>query len=272
MKLSDITSYNDYRIFLKDFYHTNKKGKKKYSYRQFATDLGFKPTNYIHLVLTGKRNLSLDAINKIKSKLPWTAQQKKFFNFLVLFNQSKTSEESRKYEIELERIVGKKRVVLNPDKYAYFGTWYIPVLKEIMTLKNFVSNLNWISKKLKPKISEEEVKKALGILERLGMVQRMRGKWVQADEHLTTPIEVTSEMVFNYHKEMLRLSLNALDQPADKRDISAMTMSLSKKQFQWLKQRVIDFRDEIQQELQGMKEDATLVGQLNMQLFQTTEE
>lgn len=270
--MASILDYDDYRMFLKDYYQEQKAKEKKYSYRKFSEDLGFSASNYLHLVITGKRNLSLDAINKIKNQFGWTAQQKKFFHNLVHYNQCKNQEEKEKYKIEMEKVLGKKRLILNPDQFAYFSTWYIPVLKEIVALKGFVSNLNWISKKLKPVVEEEYVKKGLAILERLKMIKRIKGKWLQTDEHISTEIEVTSTMVHNYHKQMLKLSFQALDMEAGDRDISAMTMSLSEEQMKWLKQRVIDFRDEIQQELQGMSSEDTMVAQLNMQLFPVTEE
>jgi uncharacterized protein (TIGR02147 family) len=269
---SEVTRYQDFRKFLHDLYDKRKSDLGRYSFRQFSEDLGFKPTNYVHLVVKGQRNFSLDAINKIKTNLKWTAQQKKYFHNLVLLNQATDEDEKAKYLNELAKVTGKKRAVINPDQYNYFSNWYIPVLREIVSLKGFVSNLNWMSKKLRPRVEEDLIKKALGILERLNMIKRIKNRWVQNEEHLTTEQEVTSEMVFNYHKSMLNLSLHAIDHASTQRDISAMTMSLSAKQFEWLKQRLIDFRDEIQQELQDMQDDPSIVGQLNIQLFQVTEE
>ena len=267
-----VTQYEDYRTFLKDCYDFRKSSMKKYSYRAFAEDLGFEASNFLHLIVTGKRNLSLDALQRIQKNFDWTAQQKKYFHNLVLFNQAESESEKNKLKNELEKICGRKRQLLTEDQYAYFTMWYLPVLKEVVSLKGFVSNLNWISKKLKPKVSEDALRKALAVLERLNMIKRIKNAWVQTSEHLTTPMEVTSDLIHNYHKQMLDLSLKALDLSGNERDISAMTMSVSKKQFDWLKQRVIDFRDEIQQELQGMTDEPTQVVQLNIQLFPTTEE
>lgn len=267
-----VSQYDDFRVFLKDVYDYRKTLHKKYSYRSLAQELGFEASNFLHLIITGKRNLSLDAIHKIKNHFNWTAQHKKYFHFLVLCNQSNEVTEKQKYKTELEKILGKNRQMLSEDQYAYFSMWYLPVLKELVALKGFVSNLNWISKKLKPRVPEDSLRKGLAILERLNMIRQIKNKWQQTSEHLTTPIEITSDLIHNYHKQMLELSHNALNLPAQVRDVSAMTMSLSKKQFEWLKQRVVDFRDEIQQELQGMKDDPTLVAQLNIQIFPVTEE
>lgn len=267
-----ILEYDDYRAFLKDLYSTRKTSRAGYSYRRFAEDLGFTPSNFIHLIVSGKRNLSQEAVDKIKSHIKWSAQHKKFFQNLVFFNQADTDAERHRHRAELDKILGKKRMLINPDQDAYFSNWYVPVIREILALKGFVSDLGWIAHKLKPRVERSKVQDALRVLARLKMIVKREGGWAQGEEHLTTPSEITSDLVHNYHAEMLKLSSQALDLPSEVRDVSAMTMSLSPAQFTWLKQRVVDFRDEIQQELQGMEGGHTLVAQLNIQLFPVTED
>ncbi|HLD44323.1 MAG TPA: TIGR02147 family protein [bacterium] len=270
MDVLQILDYSDYRVFLKELYERRKQISGKYSYRQYADDLGFSASNYLHLVVAGQRNLSPSAAAKIMVHFKWTAQQKKYFRALVLYNQSTKADEQEACFRALEKILGKKRVMIGPDQAAYFSRWYLPVLKEMVALKNFVPHLNWISKTLFPCVDEPLVKEGLAILERLKMIKRVKDRWVQEAEHLTTPLQINSSMVHGYHREMLKLSANALNMDSAHRDISTMTMSLSQRQFDWLKQRVIDFRDEVQQELQGMRDEQTLVAQLNIQLFPVT--
>jgi uncharacterized protein (TIGR02147 family) len=269
----DILTYNDYRRFLADLYAARKAVQKKYSYRRFSEDLGFQSSNYLHLIVTRKRNLSLEGISRIKQHLPdWQAREKNYFQTLVLFNQATSTTEGLRLRQELDKILRKKRVLLGSDQDAYFSTWYIPVIRELFSFKSFISNLNWISRKLRPHVPEDLVKEALLLLERLGMIVKSGGKWVQNHKHLTTAAEVTSDMIHGYHQEMLKLSQGALAHPAGERDISAMTMSLTLAQFAAIKQKVVDFRDDLQQELQEQGADnPTLVGQLNIQLFKVTE-
>jgi len=270
MREPQILDYNDYRIFLKDCYEQRKLTLGKYSYRQFSDEMGFAASNYLHLVVSGQRNLSQDAVAKIVSRFKWKAHQKKFFKNLVLYNQASSAEDKKSYRLILEKILGKKRVLIGSDQFAYFSKWYLPILREMVSLKNFIPHLNWISKKISPRVEEKLIKEGLATLERLKMINREKSKWKQSEEHLTTPIQINSSMAHNYHKEMLGLSVNALELKPETRDISAMTMSLSTAQFERLKQRVIDFRDEIQQELQGTQDEHTLVAQLNIQFFPVT--
>jgi len=218
-----ILNYQDYREFLREVYSEQKKRLPRYSYRKFSEDLGFKASNYLHLVLKGERNLSLDAVGRIKNSFHWSAQEKKYFHHLVLLNQASTPKEREKNQTQLDKLLTGKRKLLDADEHLYFSNWFIPVIREIISLKQFVKNLNWIAKKLQPKVTESQVKEAIQTLERLGMVEKDKGKWKQSTEHLTTEIELTSELVHNYHNEMLNLSQKALDHKAKDRDISAVT-------------------------------------------------
>lgn len=269
--IPSILDFDDYRAFLRDLYAARKRARAGYSYRKFASDLGFSPSNFLHLVVSGKRNLSRDAVETIKKNVKWTAQQRKYFQNLVLLDQEESDAARTGYRAELDKILGRSRKTLNPDHEAYFSKWYVPVIREIVALKDFVPDLGWIAHKLDGRIDRVLAREALQILVRLGMLVKRGKTWVQSDEHLATPSEITSDMIHDYHREMLKLSLSSLDLAPEKRDVSAMTMSLTPVQFEWLKQRVVDFRDELQQELQGMDSgDHTLVAQLNIQLFPVT--
>lgn len=79
MRQIQILDYSNYRVFLKDCYEKKKQQLGKYSYRQFSDDMGFAASNYLHLVVSGQRNLSEDAVNKILTRFKWQANEKKFF-------------------------------------------------------------------------------------------------------------------------------------------------------------------------------------------------
>lgn len=271
MGLTTILNYLDYRLFLKDWYSFNKTNYRKYSYRQFALDLGFQPSNFLHLVVSGKRNCSPETVRKIQLFLSGTAQEKKYFSFLVQYNQAATDTQKKEFAKKLESIRGKKRRVIDSDEAHFFMNWYMPVLREIICLKNFVPNLNWISRKLWPSVSEDKVLEGLKILERLGYIKKEGSRYVQIESHLTTLPEVKSDWITRYQDEMIQLSLAALKMPAKVRDISSMTMGVSKEQFDRLKQKIVAFRDEIQHELED--ESSPLldsVVQLNIQFFPLT--
>ena len=264
--------YSDYRQFLKNLYQTRKATLAAYSYRQFSQDLGFQFSNYIHLVIQKKRNLSEESIRKIKLALPWSAHEKKYFHEMVLLNQCEDPKKKQELALKIQKTLEKNRTLIGQDQYAYFSHWYLPVIREIISLKRFVTHLSWIAKTLRIQIGEDKIAQALKVLERLKMIVSVPGGWKQSREHLSTEPEVASEMILGYHRQMIELSRLAIDFPASVRDFSAMTMSLSEEQWTWVKKRVVEFRDELQQELQASSANASpsLVAQINLQLFRLT--
>lgn len=156
-----IITHTNYRDYLRELYAMKKTARAGYSWRRFAEDLGLNPSNFLHLVATGKRNLSQEALETIKAHLELSAQQKKFFHYLVLWNQETVADLADKWRGELDKILGKKRKLIPPDQFAYFSTWYIPVIREILVLKDFASSLGWIARKLKPAISPIAVREAI---------------------------------------------------------------------------------------------------------------
>jgi len=266
--LPSIVTYLNYRTFLKDFYEAKKAFPAGYSYRRFSKDLGFESSNFIHLVLQGKRQLSKKTIQTIQNCFYWNALEKKYFECLVLENQSISKKEKEKYKKEIDKLKTKKRTEIPPSYYdAYFSNWFVPPLREILNLKGFQKNISWISKKFLFKLQDTQIQEALEILKKLNMIRKNNEKWEITDEHLTTPLEVTSDMLFKYHKEMIKLSNLSLALPAEQRNISALTMGISKKQLETIKQKVDRFRDEIQQEIQESTEPIEVVAQLNIQYF-----
>lgn len=266
----NIFEYRDFRRYLKDYYKQKKERISGYSYRRMAKEFGFGASNFLHLVIQGKRNLALDVIDRLSKVFKWCVEDKSYFKILVQFNQEINPQKKQEFKKKLAQLKTQKNIQLSPQEDAYFSRWYIPVIREIIALKSYVNNLNWISRKIRPGIGEEEVKTALEILKNLGLIKKDKGKWVQAEEHLTTGNDVPSKALHELHKKFLDLAMKALDYPLQEREITAMTMSLSKEHFERLKKKLIEFRDEIQHDIKEMKDDPEIVSQLNIQFFRLT--
>jgi uncharacterized protein (TIGR02147 family) len=265
-----ILEYQDYRDYLKDLYEYRKNEYPRYSYRKLASDFGFKPTNFFYLIIQRKRNLSFEALHRILAFSKFNAKDKRYFKALVNYNQADDPSEKESFLKELHKIKVKKSNIISESQFSYFKNWYTPVIRELISLKGFVPNLSWISKKIVPKLTESNIKDTLTVLEKLNMIKRVGRKWVQLERHLATSIEVTSEILGRYHEQLLGLSMASLEYDPNDRDIGSMTMSLSRDQFDWMVRRVREFREEVQEELRKQDESPSMVYQLNMQLFPVT--
>ncbi|MFZ5562596.1 MAG: DUF4423 domain-containing protein, partial [Thermodesulfobacteriota bacterium] len=110
--------------------------------------------------------------------------------------------------------------------------------------------------------------RAVNLLERLNLIRRDKnGKWVQSDRIITPGPDIQALTLVNLHKELLRISMEALDRfPADQREFNAMILSTRKENIPVIKEKMKKFCDEI---LELISEDAPSdrIVQLNLQLF-----
>ncbi|OVE82759.1 hypothetical protein BVY03_00110 [bacterium K02(2017)] len=264
-----IFDYTLYRKFLKDLYLFKKETTPYFSYRYFSKIAGFTSPNYFKLIMDGKRNLSSDGINKFSKALKLNAKEKHFFRLLVLMNQAKTAEEKDFFTRQLLKSkVYKTLKPLTQAQYNYYSHWYHIPLRELVGRSDFINDPKWIARQFTPKLTESQVKEALKRLEKLDLIKKTKDlSYVQTDFAISTGESVASQGVINYHRQMIQMGSEALDRfDQDERDISSLTMGVSKDTIKKLKHLIRDFRKEI---IATVNEDQKIeeVVQLNFQLF-----
>jgi len=271
--MESIYEYTDYKKYLNDAFTSMKANKKTFSHRMFARLAGFSSSNFMLFVMQGKRNLSSEGIHKVAKGLKLSKKETDFFDNLVRFNQAKSNSEKNFY---YSKIMSHKKCSkakkLEMGQYEYYSKWYIPVIREMITMKGFKPNSKWISKKIKPRISEAEVKRAIKILFELGLIKRDEdGKLVQQERHISSGDEVKSLAVANFQHEMINLAAKSIEEtPAKMREISSVTFTISKDDLPEVKKMIQEFRSRFAGTIAEIK-DGDNVYQFNMQLFNLTE-
>ncbi len=268
----NIFEYKDYRKFLQDWFQQAKRTRRSFSYRAFAKKAGFHTSNFLMLVIQGKRNLTEESLSRVMVGLGLNKQEQEFFRNLVFFNQAGNHTEKNSYYHRL--LQSKKFSQLQPiekQNYEYFSTWYHPVVRELVASKEFDGTPEWISGRISPSITPSQVTKSLELLETLGIIQKTGGqRYQQANSLISTGPEVSSLVVHNYHKSLLDLSKSVMDELSlEYRDVSALTLGVSRERLPELRTKVREFRREILKLVSGENEPEEVV-QLNIQLFPVT--
>lgn len=265
----NIFDYLDYRSFLSDMFDFKKQRNHHFSYRVFAAKAGFSSPNFLKLVITGQRNLTNESIGKIAKGFDLNKQERDFFENLVFLNQASNYDEQDHYYSKMMSINGYlKSHKLEKSSYIYFSKWYYPAIREIAVFGDRSLTPDKIAKILSPDITAKEVEKALKLLQELGLLRKdNNGLWEQADKVVTTGPEVQSLVIAKYHKEMMKMGMEAIERYAPhERDISAVTLSVKKEKITELKERIIAFRKELLK-LACEDEDSDQVFQINFQAF-----
>lgn len=267
--MDPIYTYIDYRKFIKNYYLLKKSSIRKFSFRSFSEKAGFSSPNFIKLVTDGKKNLGKESISKLCKAMDLKKKETEYFSYLVFFNQAKTAIDKNYYFGLLSSIRTPKNVrKLDFKQYEYFNKWYNTIVREMISGKEVASvDHAAIAQAIQPEILPSQVKKSIALLKELKLVTIKKGIYVQSSPLLETEWEIQSLAIRNYHKKMIELAGNSVeDIPVDKRNVSAITSKVSDKGYAKIKNRVAEFREELMQII-SEDEDVDLVYQINFQIF-----
>lgn len=265
----NIFTYLDFRRFLKDTFEELKSSRSSFSHRAFARMAGFSSSNYVLLVMQGKRNLSGDGILKIARALKLKKAETEFFENLVRFNQATSDAERNLYyaRIAANRTYAKAKF-LEKGQFEYYSTWYIPAIREMVLLEDFREDPAWIAAKLSPPITKREADAALKLLIDLGLLTRdASGKLTQQDRHIASGDEVSSLAMTNFQREMIQRAADSIEAtPAKLREIGSLTFAVSQEKLGQAKRMIREFRSRLAGFL-AEESKADAVYQFNIQLF-----
>lgn len=264
-----VFEYLDYRQYLRDFYASQKAKSAAFSHRAFSRRAGLRSSNYLSLIMKGERDLSSEMAPRFAKACGLAKSEADFFCDLVAYGQAKTTEEKQRWHERLARFRKFRDAHrLIGEQTAYHAHWYMPALRELVTLPGFTEDPKWIAGTLEPPITEKQAADALDTLSRLGLLVRdASGKLRQAQALVTTGPGPLGHQVFVYHHGMLDLAKRALDHlPREERDISSLTLCVAEAHLPILKERLRTFRRELLQ-LAELEQAPERVVQLNFQMF-----
>jgi uncharacterized protein (TIGR02147 family) len=240
--------YFEYRQFLVDFIDFKKNINKKYSYRYFSSRSGFSSTNFLSMVVKGKRNLTTNSISKIAKGLGLNKQERAYFEDLVLMNQAKEHEQKDYYYQRMLCSKPFKKIrQLSKSSYDYFSNWYNPVIREMIQFVPPPMDTELMASLIRPRIKESQVKDAIALLLKLNLIEKKsKGTYQKADAVLTTGDEIQSLQIVNFHKSMMNLAEKAIAEISAKdRDISGLVLSIDHRNMKAIKQKISTFRREL---------------------------
>lgn len=124
---------------------------------------------------------------------------------------------------------------------------------------------------LNPPISEAKAKDAIDLLIRLGLVKKNEnGYYEQTEQFVTTGESWNSIAIENFQRESLRLAADSISNvPKSHRETSTVTVSVSRKCFVEMKERLREIRKELL-EMARMDSNPDGVFQINFQIFPLT--
>lgn len=247
MVKTNIFEYTDFRKYLKDVFKEQKDLNHSFSHRFAAEKLGLSTSNFLWLVMQGKRNLNPSLCIKLSELFKHSPKESDYFENMVNFAQAKSHQEkdrhfSRMISMRKNSSAGK----IDEQLYVYLSNWYNAVVRELVTQKGFKKDYANLAKRVRPRITESQARKSFELLLELGLIKEKGGRFVQSAPIISTGPEVSSVAAIKFHKTLGNLAMESLDSHGkDQRNITASLVGLSKDSYKKAVDAIAECRSRI---------------------------
>lgn len=252
----NIFDYIDYRAFLNDRLSELKSENAKYSRRFISDRLGIKSRNYLAMIISGERHLSLRLAQGMPEALKLDRDEAGFFIKLVRYGRAKSTAEKAEMMQTLRRSHRFKQVRhMEVDHLDYLSDPLSLTLREMVELKEFREDAGWIAAQLPMRATQKEIHKALERLERLALIERDKdGKLQLATKHQRTGDHFGNVPLRQYHVNLLKQAAGAMDLPVSLRHFRGLSMSIDEAAYEKIVERYQEFVDDVREIVDGAEE------------------
>jgi uncharacterized protein (TIGR02147 family) len=247
--MPNLYEYQDFRAYLHDFYNEQKALKRNFSYKRFSQKAGISAPSFLFYVVRGKRDLTKSTVTKLSGAIGLTREEAEYFEYLVFFNQARTVADKTLYYGKLVEVRKPLDVgTIEKDRWEFYGAWYHSVIREVVTFLDFQDDFARLGAFLVPPINAREAKNSVGLLQRLGFIEKdSHGLYHQTENliqaHAGTPDAFILE---RFQKEMLGAVLKTYDlTPVTSRMCMSTTFSISKESFELFKMRLREIHNQL---------------------------
>jgi uncharacterized protein (TIGR02147 family) len=267
-----LLDYLDYRLYMRDYVAWQKEKDKAFSFRVFALRSGIPASSasFICRVISGSRTLTTERRLEIAKGMGLSGDGSRYFNALVQFNQAKSMETKNHFFLELSKYRGSRTKVIGADQFQFYNHWLNQALWAYFGMERNRKNPAAIAQRIRPAVDETQIRSAIELLLRLKLIKKLANGYAPTDTQISTPKEFRDLAAKRQLREMINLSLEALDKvPAKHREYNSLTMYMSRQGFEAIKERIGSFREELRVLLESDR-DEDRVYTLTMQLFPNT--
>ena len=262
----------DYRSYIRNFVAWQKAKDKTFSFRIFALRCGIPASSasFICRVISGERMLTSELCVKIAKGMGLSGRESGYFLTLVQFNQAKTMETKNHFFLELSKYRGSRAKVLGEDQFQFYNHWINQVVWAYFGAERNQMHPAAIAKRIFPAVAPRQVEESIALLLRLKLIKKLANGYAPTDTQITTDKEIRDIAAKRQLKEMIGLSLDVMDKvAASRREYNSLTMYMSRKCFETVKERIGSFREELRVLVENdCNEDCVYT--LTMQLFPNT--
>ncbi len=263
----NIYEYLEYRDFLRDHYEAQKKQRYHYSFRYISLKTGIDASFYAK-ILEKQKHLSPKNVGILAKFLKLDDKETAYFSVLVQFTKARSREQIQSLFDKLMTLRDPPAATIERNSYEYFKHWYTPAIRELLNFFPFDGDYAKLGASLLPQITARQAREAVGVLERLGVIDRLNsGGFRLTDQFVSTGPQWRDMAIARFQQQMSQLAVESVDSvPHEHRDISTLTVSTSWECLKAIRERLAEVRHEIMGMIKE-EENVDEVFQINLQIF-----
>jgi uncharacterized protein (TIGR02147 family) len=264
-------TYLDYRDFIRDYYEDHKRQFGWFSYRYIALHTGI-DVSFLSKVIKKRLHLASRSIGPMMRFLCLQDSEAEYFEALVRFNKASKAAEAQRC---FEKLIALRPPSANPldrSRDGFRFSWHSIAIYELLSFFPYRdADAPALAQALIPPISIAACRQAITFLETLQLIRKEPDGFYRHVKTATAAGEhQRAAGIPSVQKEVLQRGLEALGSIAvEQRDISTLTLSLSRKSVDLLKARLREISQEFMQIARGSV-TPTEVYQVNLELFALT--
>ncbi|MDB5107022.1 MAG: hypothetical protein JWP91_4711 [Fibrobacteres bacterium] len=267
----NVFDYLNYQAFLKDLYEVRKARSPYFSYRYLGKRLSVDP-GYLVKIIQGKLQIPVKSIDRINQYCGFHGREAEYLREMVIYGRAKRIKDIKVHFENMIRLRDKELRKVEISQYSFFRKWYHSAIHCLLMFHEFDGDFKSLAAKLSPRISAEEAEESIRLLIELKFLRKTQaGKYLVTDNRLSTGEKWQSAAIRNYQEECLKLAGESLNRhEKDIRDISTVTIPMSDKDFEEVKDRIKELRQSLLH-LDPENGKPMSVYQVNIQLFPLTQ-
>ena len=272
MKAPELKQYSDYRAFLAAHVQACKKRNKAWTYGVFAKQLGLKDPSSITKIIQGQREPGTALTGKLIKYFKFSGTDAQYFQDLIRLRKIK--DDPRLAMMILEKVGSEhhteEKRELDARAFMTISKWYCLVIAEMARLDDFVSDPQWITEKMRFKVTLTEAAEAIELLINIGMLKRVEGRLEVVSTNIRVKPEEQFEAARRHFQGMLDVAKIALNEvaPANYQYI-ATTLSMKQSRIPEACEFVRDCRERFIK-IFHEKHDPDFTAEFMMQFFPMT--
>lgn len=268
-----IFDFQNYSQYLLAAGRSRTRAPRGLTYSQWARQLRYRSPRGIAMVLQGKRLPSPDMVQRLSRYLSHSEAEHRYLEVLVAREKEKRKGNSAEaLEQELWRINPKSNGTrtVEPEDFVQMRKWHFYPIKQLIDTAGFREDVLWIRRRLRNKVSVEEIRETLRVLSELGLTRRdAKGRLRTTGVSLNSPTDFPFAALREHHRGLVQRGIESMEEQAPTaREFGTLTLRASPEEIPRIKEAIRHFINQFDKTFENL--DSEHVFQLNIQFFEHT--